>query len=82
MHFAVRRRPLKEKKTALALNRSARAPAALTQPVTETLRAHVIVAVGRQAYILRPLTLLIEAPERAVKHPDVPRRGCLAAGYI
>ena len=32
--------------------------------------------------LLRPLTLLIEAPERAVKHPDVPRRGCLAAGYI
>ena len=31
---------------------------------------------------LRPLILLIEAPERAAKHPDVPRRGCLAAGYI
>ena len=31
---------------------------------------------------LRPLILLIEAPERAVKRPDVPRRGCLAAGYI
>ena len=32
--------------------------------------------------VLRPLILLIEAPERAVKHPGVPRRGCLAAGYI
>ena len=31
---------------------------------------------------LRPLILLIEAPERAAKHPDVLRRGCLAAGYI
>eukprot|EP00964_Phaeocystis_antarctica_P110889 scaffold75238_cov28-Phaeocystis_antarctica.AAC.1 len=31
---------------------------------------------------LRPLTLLIEAPERAAKHPGVLRRGCLAVGYI
>ena len=31
---------------------------------------------------LRPLTLLIEAPERATKHPGVLRRGCLAVGYI
>ena len=31
---------------------------------------------------MRPLILLIEAPERAAKHPDVLRRGCLAAGYI
>ena len=41
-----------------------------------------LVAMTREPLILRPLTLLIEAPERAVKHPDVPRRGCLAAGYI
>eukprot|EP00964_Phaeocystis_antarctica_P114693 scaffold78641_cov74-Phaeocystis_antarctica.AAC.1 len=26
--------------------------------------------------------LLIEAPERAAKHPGVLRRGCLAVGYI
>ena len=32
--------------------------------------------------VLRPLTLLIEAPERAAKHPGVLRRGCLAVGYI
>ena len=36
----------------------------------------------RRRHTLRPLTLLIEAPERAVKHPDLPRWGYLAAGYI
>ena len=35
-----------------------------------------------RALFLRPLTLLIEAPERAAKHPVVLRRGCLAVGYI
>ena len=33
-------------------------------------------------YFLRPLTLLIEAPERAAKHPGVLHRGCLAVGHI
>ena len=31
---------------------------------------------------LRPLILLIEAPERAAKHPGVLHRGCLAVGHI
>ena len=55
-----------------------RLPCAVPRPLVWT-------SVHRMGYgpiILRPLTLLIKAPERAVKHPDVPRRGCLAAGYI
>ena len=49
---------------------------------SETLAELELISLRVLGEVLRPLTLLIEAPERAAKHPGVLRRGCLAVGYI